>query len=541
MLDVFIADADATQRSALRWGIGWEELGFSCSGEAADGEMALAQMRRQPPDLLITDLYLPYLDGLELCRRVRQEFPRTRLMICTWSKNLRDLQRSIEVGVDAYLFKGAQPEELRSAVERSRRRLEEEQARESELKELRERAMAYQEYQRDVFFRSMVSNAVSVSQLYDQAQELGVDLRADEYCFLLLLIRPDMHREEDWPLIERTMADLEALFRSAPRVECFPFMRTMLALLITGDAGHIDTQVSFCMRNIRRGLLSLGEEHTWVAAQSNPVNRVSALPFCFAQAQEVLAYSVMEPGQQVFTPAVISSLRSEELDSLLRRMPPPIPLSEELDLYMKNGTPEEALYFARRCVDGLGPETIQIPEICRYLMLRIRLSAMAYVNHTLHLDMDSLLSAVDGMPPIERIYGREGTMRYLRALLERTTQLRDASRWSRYHSNVRQGLRCIDQHFTEPHLSLAQVAEAAGLSPNYFSTLFRREVGCTFGEYLTQKRISRARNLLRSTAMRTAQVAQAVGYQDAHYFSTLFRRNQGCTPREYRNRMAARG
>jgi two-component system response regulator YesN len=182
----------------------------------------------------------------------------------------------------------------------------------------------------------------------------------------------------------------------------------------------------------------------------------------------------------------------------------------------------------------MGPEAIQVPQLCRYIMLRIRLTATAYVHHVLHIETDALLSAVSDLPPIDHIFGREGTLRYLSALLTRTAQLRDAAQWSNYHPAVRAGLHCIEQRFTDSALTLNEVAEAAGLSPNYFSTLFRKEVGCTFGEYLTQIRMRRARQLLRSTPQRTAQVARAVGYQDTHYFSNLFRKTQGCAPRDFR-------
>jgi two-component system response regulator YesN len=141
---------------------------------------------------------------------------------------------------------------------------------------------------------------------------------------------------------------------------------------------------------------------------------------------------------------------------------------------------------------------------------------------------------VSDLPPIDHIFGREGTLRYLSALLARTTQLRDAAHWSHYHTAIRSGLQCINLRFTDSSLTLDEVADAAGLTPNYFSTLFRKEVGCTFGAYLTQIRMRRARHLLRSTSQRTAQVAKAVGYQDTRYFSSLFRKTQGCTPRDFR-------
>lgn len=538
MLEVFFVNADENQRSALRCSLNWEQLGFVCSGEASDGEMALTMMRRQPPDLLITELSLPILGGLELCRRVRQELPRTRCLILTRSRKVEDLQRAVEIGVDGYLFQGCQPGELRAAVERVRARLETQRAEAAELQRLQERSDAYQSYKWDCFFKNLVSQDVPVSFLYDLAEELNIDLRAEEYSILAVMFRShnmdSAQREQLYHIVD----NMQVLFASTPQFDCFPFHRIMMGILVKADAGRTDSQVSFCIRNIRRSVLPLGDACQWVVACSNPVTRISSLPGCFAQAMEVLAYAALQPDQQVLTPESVVAMRSRDLENQLSKLQPPIPLSEELDLYLRSGTAEEARAFARRCLGGMGQEAMQVPELGRYIMLRIRLATMSYVHNTLHLEMDQLLSAVEGLPPMERIFGQEGILRYLTALLERATRLRDCTRWSDYHPSVRQGLHFIDQSFTEPDLSLAQVAQAAGLSPNYFSSLFRREVGCTFGEYLTEKRINRARELLRSTALRTAQVGRAVGYQDPHYFSNLFRRTQGCTPREYRSRAA---
>ena len=538
MLEVLFACNDETMRAALRWGLNWEHLGFTCAGEAADGELALTMMRRQPPDLLLTALSLPYLNGLELCRRVRQEFPRTRILIVSHSRDVKDLQKAVEIGVDGYLFHDFQPEELRESVLRVRARLEEQSRQDAELRRLRERSEAYRSNQRDRFFLNLVSQDTSVSSLYDQAQELGIELAAEEYSVLLCLFRAyemdSAKRRELFHILD----NLQVLFDKTSQLDCFSYYHYVIAVLVRSDAGRMESQVSFCIRNIRRSLLPLGDECQWVVACSGAVTRVSALPGCFAQAQEVLAYSALQQGQQVLTPESVNAMHSESLEAQLSKLSTPILLSEELNLYLSSGTPEDARAFACYCVDRMGQEAIQVPELGRYIMLRIRLATMSYVHNILHLEVEQLVSALDNLPPMERIFGREGVLRYLTALLTRATQLRDSARWSGYHPSVRESLRFIDHSFTEPGLTLAHAAQAAGLSPNYFSTLFRKEVGCTFGEYLTEKRIGRARELLRSTALRTAQVAQAVGYQDAHYFSNLFRRTQGCTPREYRSRAA---
>jgi two-component system response regulator YesN len=101
---------------------------------------------------------------------------------------------------------------------------------------------------------------------------------------------------------------------------------------------------------------------------------------------------------------------------------------------------------------------------------------------------------------------------------------------------VQQALLILEQRYTEPDLSLASVAQEVGVTPNYFSTLFRQNVGCGFSVYLTDRRMAHARDLLRFTKLSSAQVAAASGYPDARYFSTQFHRTQGCTPREYRSK-----
>ncbi|MPM94812.1 HTH-type transcriptional activator Btr [bioreactor metagenome] len=86
----------------------------------------------------------------------------------------------------------------------------------------------------------------------------------------------------------------------------------------------------------------------------------------------------------------------------------------------------------------------------------------------------------------------------------------------------------------ENELSLNRVAQQINISPNYLSAVFSQEMGCTLTEYLTEKRMEKARELLRSTTKRSGEIAFEVGYKDAHYFSFLFKKSQGCTPRDYR-------
>ena len=103
-----------------------------------------------------------------------------------------------------------------------------------------------------------------------------------------------------------------------------------------------------------------------------------------------------------------------------------------------------------------------------------------------------------------------------------------------YKSMLKRALHYIDKNYTDENLSLNAVAKAANISPNYFSGVFSQEMGQTFVEYLTEKRMARAKELLRYSGKRSSEVAYEVGYRDPRYFSFVFKKTQGCTPSAYR-------
>lgn len=92
----------------------------------------------------------------------------------------------------------------------------------------------------------------------------------------------------------------------------------------------------------------------------------------------------------------------------------------------------------------------------------------------------------------------------------------------------------IDHNYMDEEISLNKAAHVANVSANHFSALFSQNMGQTFTEYLTGLRMSKAKELLRCTSMRSNEIAGEVGYKDAHYFSYLFKKTQGMTPSEYR-------
>jgi two-component system response regulator YesN len=118
--------------------------------------------------------------------------------------------------------------------------------------------------------------------------------------------------------------------------------------------------------------------------------------------------------------------------------------------------------------------------------------------------------------------------------MEHVIGLRDDVSRKQQRDLLNQAIEYIDSHYHEESISLERVAKEVNISPNYFSAIFSQEVGMTFIEYLTNKRIDRAKYLLRHTDRRSGEIAFSVGYRDPHYFSFVFKKVTGCTPSEYR-------
>jgi two-component system response regulator YesN len=166
-------------------------------------------------------------------------------------------------------------------------------------------------------------------------------------------------------------------------------------------------------------------------------------------------------------------------------------------------------------------------------MLSVRFTATEYVAG-LGVSQEEFLALLDCLELTGQNVTQADLKHYLTQVLFQALTLRDRASSNQYGSLIGQAVDYIDNHFTDDTLSLNLVAREINISANYLSAVFSQEMGVTFTEYVTGKRMEKARELLRSTDKRSGEIAFAVGYRDPHYFSFLFKKTQGCTPRGYR-------
>ncbi|MCI8841949.1 MAG: response regulator, partial [Oscillibacter sp.] len=164
MLRVFLAEDESIIRETLRDTVPWAQYGYTFAGEAGDGEMALPLIRQLKPDVLITDIRMPFMDGLALSELVRREFPEMKITIISGYDDFEYARQAISIGVDQYLLKPITKKALLDVLEELKKKIEGERANRSYLAQFHQEAEEYEQYTRRVFFERVVAGQLSVQE-----------------------------------------------------------------------------------------------------------------------------------------------------------------------------------------------------------------------------------------------------------------------------------------------------------------------------------------------------------------------------------------
>jgi two-component system response regulator YesN len=205
--------------------------------------------------------------------------------------------------------------------------------------------------------------------------------------------------------------------------------------------------------------------------------------------------------------------------------------------YLRCGVQDKFDEFFNAHLLPLGETALKSSLIKNYIFMDVLMAAVELVND-LGGEVDSLVPELNS---IEMITSNIKTMEHLREqthkIFSSVLTFRDSQSQDQYKSLIRQAKEYIEHQFMNPELSLNEVAAEVNLSASHFSFVFSQASGQTFKEYLTEIRIKTARELLRMTGLRSADIGYRVGYNDPHYFSSVFKKHTGFSPIEFRSQI----
>lgn len=540
MLKIFLAEDEVIVRETIKRMIPWEDLGFELVGEAADGEMALPLLLRQKPDLLITDIKMPFMDGLTLAKVAKKEIPGLKVVILSGYDDFNYAKQAINIGVEDYLLKPITKNALIERLTEIRSRYEHEKTQKEYYEKFHREMQAYEKNSSRDFFEALVSGSMDMMEIYRRSEKLGLDIVAEAYNVLIFT----MNCEEDFSGQREGYSEweaeslelLEEFFSENTSAMLFRCNIFSYGVLIKGQKETIEENTRSCVSEIQRIFDRKEQKRQWFVAAGEPVERLSQIQKSYYSASRAFSQRYLYDENILYYDEMASMEKknvTEDDSTYLQKVDVNALNPEILQKFLSNGLLEETENFVKDYFYAIGQEPLESLVFRNYVTLNVRFSVMSFLKkigcdtRTLEQeDTEDVLS--------ESSKSLENAIAYAEKIISQAIALRDQNSGNKNRSILKTAVDFIDSHYMEEDMSLNKAANAANVSANHFSALFSQNMGQTFIEYLTNLRMNKAKEYLRCTSMRSSEIAGEIGYKDAHYFSYLFKKTQGMTPSDYR-------
>ncbi len=532
-LKVFLAEDESVVREGLRDNIPWQQFGYQFVGEAGDGEMALPLIRKTRPDVLITDIKMPFMDGLALSHIVGQEFPEMKIIIISGYDDFEYARQAIQEGVEQYLLKPITRRTLQKALTEVKEKIESEQEQKNYLNKYQDDMHEYEQFFLRTFFEKVFAGQIPVQEIYEEAQKHSLDINAPFYNLVLIDVKEKENRKKAGEVCQKCYEELmRFLLRFSNYYLVFRWNIDIYGVMIKGEEENIAERTDKCMEGIAQICAQYEEEIDWHAAAGSPIERFSQLSACYQKLNHIFNYRFFEPSKHILSEKQADELSAENRKGAFEVVDMNKTNPELIRSFLAKGQKEEAGEFVGNFLRGM-EQALHSRIFWDYTLLNVRFAVLSYVAE-LGVTQDEFLQSISVKDVQKMEISLENMRNYIEDMLTQAICCRDRENESQGRKTLNKSLEYIEENYMRESLSLNEIAAAQEVSPNYFSAMFSQEMQMTFVEYVTRKRMEKARELLRDTDMRANEIALAVGYKNPHYFSFVFKKTQGCTPREYR-------
>ncbi len=529
MYKLILVDDESEICEGLKEIVPFEALGFTVVGEAGNGVEALQLCESLEPDLIITDIRMPLMDGLTLCRQVRAISPTTQFIILSGYDDFEYARQAIEVKTMGYLLKPISSAEFIEMLKNAKLTLDEQFSSRRDVNRLREHFRDSLPVLREMMLSSLLSGAISPEVALGQAGKYGLNLNAERYEVALVKLGDTAGDAgiDDPELRLFAVRNILCEVLEAHRDIC-PFRVFMhnglLALLFLLSQETVSSlpYLEEARKTVKHYLscpLFLG--------LSAPFDALSAAPAAAAQALSAMDQALLAGQEQVLMITDIEQASGDSLriDDLLLR---------QLINSTKAGEMQQAEAALSRLMDACRVRRVN-PKAYQTYLMEIFMGFVRIVPE-LSLEWQDLGATFDQImqkffqscPTVDE--AQEELLHLLHALAgaiqshRKTSSLLLSSQAEEYLQN----------NYAQPDLSLEKLCLHLHISPSYFSTLFKKETKKTFHQYLTELRMDQALTLLSSSELKTAQIAERVGLPDPSYFSYCFKKHFGFPPSQAR-------
>lgn len=532
MLKVLLADDDYNVRERIKSLVDWQAYGCEVWAELSDGERAFSAISMEQPDIMVTDIQMPYMDGLTLSRLVKKEYPDIEIIMITSYSEFECVKEAMHIGVAEYILKPVDEDELNEAVRKvsETARLKKDRAvLELENKNAEKESA---QYIRNEFFKDVIHSGKTTAELISTARENDIDIVAMWYNVMRVKVVPvGLSREDSKSTLEAIDNDLAAII-DEKQLLIFDNYLEGKCLIFKSDSIENLTGVQNTYSEKIKNVLYKYDYIKFYGGIGESVDRIGDIRLSYEKACRAYAYSYLinenliidinEMEDEMYMSRDEVSISDIDVDGFN---------DDDIIKYLKFGEMGKTDEYVEKLFDSFGEQAAASNAFRRYIVIGIYFCVCEFLK-----GIGMSKSEIES-PDItyEILQNENNSKKYVVNILEKAMAFRGNNSRSRYGDIVDEVVKYIDENYADDKLSLNTMAAHVNFSPNHLSMIFSQQTGQPLIKYLTNYRMAKAKELLLYTNKRSSEISTEVGYKDPHYFSYLFKKTQGMNPTQFRN------
>lgn len=538
MFKVLIIDDEPIIRKGLKNVINWKNFECEVCGEAEDGLEGSALIESCLPDIIITDIRMPEVDGLTMLREMKDKVPDSKIIILTGHRNFDYVQEAIKIGAFDFLLKPSKIEELNDVISRAVKEIKFQKERTEEFDKLRVLFNQNIPVLREKFLYDVIYEInTSKSEILEKLELFNIKLDS----FILLIVQQDVDESNhkvtnqyDRHLYQfGIINNFSEVFSDKFEVISITLNDTGIAFLVMPQKYNMEDVFEVIDKKCTylQDIISNCFGFTVTIAVSSQGTKAEDLLNKYKECREALEHKIYLGNNSIIYQGDVNTFFKYDDHSMLEK------LQKALIEGIKSGNSQlvtEKLNEIAGYIKSNESMSIKfVKSFCQNtvsMISNIRMTLLSADNEkkTEADDLGGAYALIDKSDSFEELD------LILREIADNVTAKINSYNNKSIRLVLRKAIEYMKSHYHE-QVTLNEVAEHTFVSTYYISRMFKREMGINFVDYLNEIRIDKAKEMLKDVRFKTYEVAEKVGIPDAHYFSKLFKKYVGVTPTEFRD------
>lgn len=523
MRKVLIADDEIKVGQLVKRLIQWDRLGLTCIGLVTDGQTAYEKILSESPDIVITDIRMPVLTGLEMIQKASEQGVKCHFIVVSGYKYFDYAQKALKYGVEDYLLKPIDEDELNRQLQKIVAEEEQREDKQQQVDQIEKKLEDSKYLRHKEFLRQILSQ----KQENIDAANTEFGLQLENKCFRGLTFKLD----RDIDVAENTQ-QMQFVLRKIMQKAEDAFSACTIDLIAAVQSNHsVQVLLNYFQteqENIDNRITDFFNE------LSDYLENFQHYRITVGVSSEVESFEQISTAIEMSKEAAASRLfkgngRRIEYCQEPHTLFSPKDFQNEYEEFAKaveTMQPDACQYQIHKCFRLASDKALFASEFYAMGLWLLR-STYDILEIADTFDVDVQQEVLENLSTVADL--RDYVIRQVQQLIKESRSERE----NRERKPVLEAIAYMKEHFTEK-ITLEDVAATIGFNTNYFSELFKKETGENFSNYLLGIRMEKAKQMLRDTKIPVYEIGESVGYKDAKYFSQQFMKVVGVKPAEYR-------